>query len=110
MEAGQGPLAEEVAASGIPADNGIRVVRVAADPGPMGLTGLTVESQIAPGLTTAGVRMGLLEGAKGDSSGVQASGLSQGPPRQDARELIPDKGIFSQVELLLTQVMEENRS
>ena len=62
VEAGQGPLAEEVAASGIPADNGIRVVRVAADPGPMGLTGLTV--------TTAGVRMGLLEGAKGDSSGV----------------------------------------
>ena len=40
--------------------------------------------------------------------GSQPVGLSQGPAQDDQRELVPDKGTSSQVELLLTQVMEEN--
>ena len=37
------------------------------------------------------------------------TGVSQGPSVEDQRELVPDQGLSSRVEAMLSQVIEENR-
>ena len=110
VEAGQGSRIDHSAASGIPADSGARVARVEAGQGSMPAT---VEQHVVPGLEASVSGMGQRgqdEELKVLHGGVPPGGLSQGPLPEDTRELVPDKGLSSQVEMLLTQVMEENRA
>ena len=107
MDAGHGHHSEYVAASGNPTDSGARVARVEAG---QGCSATAAEPHVAPGLDPLGSLMGLQGEVKSGPAGVQPTGWSQGPAQDDTRELVPDKGISSQVEPLLTQVMEENRT